>query len=488
MALVCVTSVRAAPGASTLAVLAAACWPRPVALVEADPSGGALAVRYRLGRTPGLAGLAAAVRRDAPPDALWAHSQMLPGDLPVVVAPESGEVTSRILRDAAPALAQWCRQLDGIDVIVDCGRLGVQDVTWPLVQLSDELLIVTRPRAEELYPVAHRFRSISNEVASVGLVLVGDRPHSPNEISTQLGITVHGVVADDPRAAGVLTFGGSSRGLRRSPLVRSVRTFVDELIDRMGLPYQGDGTGDYDMLGGGRRPMGELTSGRRRRRAPVQLPSETPPAPSPTPMGTRAGPTPAIGAAQQPQPQHQPQPQPPSQVPPGQHPRQRRPAPPPPTAPPVSPTPAGLPPSYVNRASVSTSQRRSFTTTTGSNIRIGGSSGVGSSGVDGVGPGGVGPTSGQHDSGGWAPLTDSGNHSAIWPSTLNTGGHQAISIPSVHGTPGFQSPPPPSHQHQPTSGEHPREHPGHPGHAGRQAPPRGRNLRMGQGQWRGGER
>src|SRR5688500_17523835 len=226
MALVCVTSVRAAPGASTLAVLAAACWPRPVALIEAGPSGGALAVRYRLGRTPGLAGLAAAVRRDAPPDALWAHSQMLPGDLPVVVAPESGEVTSRILRDAAPALAQGCRQLAGSDVIVDCGRPGVQDVNWPLVQLSDETLIVTRPRAEELYPVAHRFRSLHNEVRSAGLVLVGDRPHSPSEISTQLGITVHGVIADDPRAAGVLTFGGSSRGLRRSPLVRSVRTFV----------------------------------------------------------------------------------------------------------------------------------------------------------------------------------------------------------------------------------------------------------------------
>ena len=390
MALVCVTSVRAAPGASTLAVLAAACWPRPVALIEADPSGGALAVRYRLGRTPGLAGLAAAVRRDAPPDALWAHSQMLPGDLPVVVAPESGEVTSRILRDAAPALAQWCRQLDGIDVIVDCGRLGVQDVNWPLVQMSDETLIVTRPRAEELYPVAHRFRSLHNEVRSAGLVLVGDRPHSPSEISQQLGITVHGVIADDPRAAGVLTFGGSSRGLRRSPLVRSVRTFVDELIDRMGLPLPGEAGGEYDAIGSGRRPMGELTSGRRRRRPPVQLPSETPPPPSPTPMGTRAGPTPAIGAP------HQVPPMPPPPPP------RRRPGPPPP--PPGSP--AGLPPTYANRPGPS--QRRSFTTTTGSTpvVRDG-------RGLD--------------DTDGWLPVTgaDAGG-AAIWPSTLDTGGHPTV--------------------------------------------------------------
>jgi hypothetical protein len=388
---------------------------------------------------------------------------MLPGDLPVVVAPESGEVTSRILRDAAPALAQWCRQLDGIDVIVDCGRLGVQDVNWPLVHMSDELLIVTRPRAEELYPVAHRFRSIVHEVRSAGLVLVGDRPHSPGEISGQLGITVHGVVADDPRAAGVLTFGGSSRGLRRSPLVRSVRSFVDELIDRMGLPFPGDGTGEYEALGSGRRPMGELPAGaaRRRRRPPVQLPSETPPPPMPTPMGQRSGPTPAISAAPQQQHPRQLQQQPqqsPVQQAAEQRQRQRRQQgpPPPPSAPPVSPTPAGHPPSYTNRASVSTSQRRGGFPPSGPNARLGG---------------GGGGSGGPADTGGWgeSQLTDSGNHEAIWPSTLNTGGHPVVSLPSGS----FQSPPPP-----PSSGDqHPREpRAGHPN-------PRGRNMRLGD--WRG---
>jgi hypothetical protein len=299
MALVCVTSVRAAPGASTLAVLASACWPRPVALVEADPSGGALAVRYRLGRTPGLAGLAAAVRNhDAPVDALWAHAQMLPGDLPVIVAPESGEVTTRILRDAAPALAEWCRNLDDVDVIVDCGRLGVQDVTWPLCTGSDELLVVTRPRAEELYPVAHRLRAIGDDVRSAGVVLVGERPHSPAEIAEQLGLNIVGVVADDARAAGVLTFGGSSRGLRRSPLVRSVRTFVDDLFERLELPLPISGALDTGPL-----PAGELTEGDRGRSpalprpstapaaGPPAAPSSTPPPPPPGP------PRPAPGSA-----------------------------------------------------------------------------------------------------------------------------------------------------------------------------------------------
>jgi hypothetical protein len=279
MALVCVTSVRAAPGASTLAVLAAACWPRPVALLEADPSGGALAVRYRLGRTPGLAGLAAVVRHEAPTEALWSHAQMLPGDLPVVVAPESGEVTTGILRDAAGALALWCRSLEDVDVIVDIGRFGVQDVTWPLCANADEILIVTRPRAEELYPVAHRYRAIAGEVRSAGLVLVGDRPHGPGEIATQLGVDVHGVVADDPRAAGVLTFGGSSRGLRRSPLVRSVRTFVDELVDRLDLAIP-----EPAALDPGPQAAGALNEGEHAWAAAGALPSGTPPFPPPPPI------------------------------------------------------------------------------------------------------------------------------------------------------------------------------------------------------------
>jgi hypothetical protein len=358
MALVCMSSVRAAPGTSTLAVLAAACWPRPVALLEADPSGGALAVRYRLGRTPGLAGLAASVRNDTSVDVLWAHAQMLPGELPVIVAPESGEVTSRILRDAAPALADWCRNLEDADVIVDVGRLGINDVTWPLCRGADELLVVARPRAEELYPVAHRLRAIANDVRSAGVVLVGDRPHSPAEIAQQLGIEIRGVVADDPRAAGVLTFGGSSRGLRRSPLVRSVRTFVDDLFERLALPLPVTGALDTGEL-----PAGELTDGgNRRRSSPPQQPlwprsgsgpSDPTRPPSPSSQSSSSGPSgqgqgrpmPPAPPPSQRQPQPQSQPSSGSSSPP--------PPPPPPTPqgpPPPPRAPAGLPPEYVERS------------------------------------------------------------------------------------------------------------------------------------------
>lgn len=287
MALISLGSVGAAPGVTTLSVVAAGCWPRPVVLVEADPSGGVLAVRYRLGRTPGLSGLAATVRQGAPPEAIWSYAQMLPGDLPVVVSPESGPVATAILEDAAHALADWCASQDQVDVIVDCGRIAVRDVTWPLWAAADEMLLLARPRADELYPLAHRSRALASHVRSLGTVLVGERPYRPEEVAEQLRLPVRGVIADDPRAARVLATGGSGRTLRRSPLVRSARSLVDALCLQLGIPVV---SADEERLLGS-RGAGEA-GGRRRPRWKAIGSGRTAPAPEgqvePTP--TRPGP------------------------------------------------------------------------------------------------------------------------------------------------------------------------------------------------------
>lgn len=358
MALVCIGSVRGAPGASTLAVLAAACWPRPIALIEADPAGGALAVRYRLGRTPGLAGLASLVRHGANQEALWQHSQMLPGELPVVVAPESGEVTTGILRDCAPALAAWCADLDDVDVIIDCGRLAYRDVNWALCVGADETLVVARPRAEELYPAAHRLRAMVDDIPSAGMVLIGDRPHSPSEITSQLGVSVRGVVADDSWAAGVLTVGGRSRGLRRSSLVRSVRSLVDDLMYRLETP----------SLDTGPRPAAALTPAAAALPSPnpaipagpVAAPAwtaqvasgSTPTVPSTTPRPRTSGSTPIVLPAVTPAPTNAP----------------------PPTSPPAAPRsptqPSGLPPAYVQRTRDAAAARAATAIITGPNRRV----------------------------------------------------------------------------------------------------------------------
>ena len=65
------------------------------------------------------------------------------------------------------------------------------------------------------------------------MVLVGDSPYGPEEVSTALGIEVVGVIGWDPRAAGVLTAGVTDRDLRRSLLVRSAASVADSVAARL---------------------------------------------------------------------------------------------------------------------------------------------------------------------------------------------------------------------------------------------------------------
>jgi hypothetical protein len=267
MAVVCFGSVRAAPGATTLAVLTAAVWPGPAVLVEADPDGGVLALRYGLSRHPGLTDLAAILREAPSADALLRAAQALPGsDLPVVVAPESGSVATHVLADVAASLGTWCADIEGLDVVVDCGRLGPGSPAVPLLDSASDVLLVAHPRADELYAAAHRLADL-RRAPGAGLVLVGEHPHTNAEVAGQFGLRVVGVVADDPRTAGLVQTGqGSMRVLRRSLLVRSVQSLVDELAARIGIGTPDAASRPADASGSrGSTPR----SAARRRRSPA---------------------------------------------------------------------------------------------------------------------------------------------------------------------------------------------------------------------------
>jgi hypothetical protein len=263
MAVICLGSVRGAPGVTTLAVVLAVVWPRPVALVEADADGGVLALRYGLSRHPGLTDLAASLRESPSPEVLLRAAQTLPGsDLPVVVAPESGRIATHVLADVGSSLSAWLAAVDGVDLVVDCGRLGPRSAAAPLLADGSEVLVVSRPRADELYAAAHGVAELPGTHAP-GLVLVGDRPYGPTDVAGEFGVRVAGVVADDPGAAAVLVTGrGSIRPLRFSVLVRSVRSLVDDLTDRLGIPPTGEGP---EASGQRLRERQRLRLGRRRR-------------------------------------------------------------------------------------------------------------------------------------------------------------------------------------------------------------------------------
>lgn len=238
MSIVVLGSARSSPGVTTLSV-ALASWLENSVVVEADPDGGVLAVRYGLGREPGLVSLAA--DRSGTPDLLLAHAQRLPGGLPVVVGPESAERTSHLWRVASDDISESLSSFAGT-AIVDVGRLRPSSPTLHLTTRASTVVVVARPVAEELIAAADRIGSLSAAGIPVGVVLLGDRPYRPDEVVVEFGWDLLGVVATDSRAAGALSgTGGSQRVLARSAFMRSARDLAHTLTDRLDIRPAGVG-------------------------------------------------------------------------------------------------------------------------------------------------------------------------------------------------------------------------------------------------------
>jgi len=201
-------------------------------LLEADGDGGVLAVRYQLARDPGLISLVSAGRRGFDGVDLWEHTQQVgEGGLDVVVTSERPTQAGAAVAAAAP-LGAWLAGRSDVDVIADFGRLGPASPGIELALQTDVLLMVVNPVAEQIQPAAERLQGLREAGANVGWVLVGDKPYGPAEIEATFGFGVAGVIADDRRAAQILSGGGSTRKMRRSLLFRSAAALACELADR----------------------------------------------------------------------------------------------------------------------------------------------------------------------------------------------------------------------------------------------------------------
>ena len=231
MTLVCLGSVKGSPGVTLTALLTAAVWPqregRQKVLLEADPDGGSLAVRYQMPTRPGLLSLAAATGNSLSRDGIWEHAQALPGGLPAVVAPPSPDQASVAMRSVGADMGDWLSAAP-IDVIADIGRLSPQAPTARFMSSADAVLVVARPTADQLQPAAHRMQALSERL-QVGWVLIGDRPYSPNDVADAFGFPVVAVLPDDTRAAARMIDGADPTKLKRSPLMREVGSLADSL-------------------------------------------------------------------------------------------------------------------------------------------------------------------------------------------------------------------------------------------------------------------
>jgi MinD-like ATPase involved in chromosome partitioning or flagellar assembly len=225
--LLCLASVKGSPGVTTTALALAARWPaswRRV-LIEADPAGGDLGARYGLPLTPGLVSLAAAARRSTDLDLVWEHAQELPGGLPVVAGPTRAD-------QAHAALAAVCGA-DGhagvfggftgrgdVVAILDCGRLDPDSPILRVIEAADQLLLVARPRADELAHFAARADQIAKGPAHTRLLLMGSG-YPAGEVAREVGLAVLGRVPHDPRTAAALSGHAASRPRSRARLARA---------------------------------------------------------------------------------------------------------------------------------------------------------------------------------------------------------------------------------------------------------------------------
>lgn len=218
MKIVTLASLRGAPGVTTTSVLLASTLPDAV-VVEADLDGGVLAVRYGLGREPGLTTFAAS--SEAAGDDWRPHAQDA-GGVAVLVGPDGPTACGSLWRTAGERLTRRLAGADGI-AIIDAGRLRA-DV--PLVTASDLLMLLVCPVAEQLVALNHVLPSLHQTLrGQVAVVLVGDGPYRPADIEGPLGVSVRGALPDDRDAAEALRHGTASRTrLARSQLARAVTT------------------------------------------------------------------------------------------------------------------------------------------------------------------------------------------------------------------------------------------------------------------------
>ena len=248
MAIITLVSASGSPGVTTTALGLALAWPRPVLLVEADPTGGsALLAGYWRGQLDhvGVLDLVLAERHGVLADAVPRMQLPIDGtDVSVLVGTKSHEQAGSLARLWDPLLGVL-RNITGSDVIVDAGRLGLEASPHSLIAYSDITLLVTHSSLRALVAARSWAGALAADVVpghAVKVVLVGEgRKYRSGEVARTLGLPVAGSIAWDPRRAAVFSdgtphpvprFGGeraAARAFEQSGYIRSLRTLAATL-------------------------------------------------------------------------------------------------------------------------------------------------------------------------------------------------------------------------------------------------------------------
>lgn len=204
--LIVLGSVKGSPGVTSLAVALAARWPEPETplVVELDPSGGDLGSRWQLHDEPGLRNMVSTARYGPLTDpAEW--SQRLPIGVDVVVGPagQTAAHTVAAFGDAGPAAVQDLAATR--PVLVDAGRLDPGSAALAFLDKADLLLVLTRPRLEDVRHLKAVLPGLVERCAVVQLVVSGEGPYdAAAEIGPYLEAQIAATIRHDPAGADIV--------------------------------------------------------------------------------------------------------------------------------------------------------------------------------------------------------------------------------------------------------------------------------------------
>lgn len=175
--LISLASVKGSPGVTSTALALAAVWPRPVVLLEADPSGGDLAYRCTAahgGPVPanlGLLQLAAAVRGGLPgAGAVVDEAQLLACGVNLVQGvTRAGQ--ARAFSGLWPTISSACVDAE-VDVIADLGRLDRTSPVMPLAEQATHLLMVGAATLESVMHLREDVQDLMGALAQAGAIPV----------------------------------------------------------------------------------------------------------------------------------------------------------------------------------------------------------------------------------------------------------------------------------------------------------------------------
>lgn len=238
MAVIALASASGSPGVTTSALGLALLWPRPVLLMEADPTGGSglLAGYFRGTREYETGIIELALTANHLRDALAETARQIEGTHVSFIAGTRSHTQAGALHALWAPLSDALGELEatGQDVIVDAGRLGLAGSPEPLLNSADLALLVSRttlPAIAALRSWADAYRRPPMEMRQAGVLLVGGaQPYRSGEVAGVVNLPIVTSLPDDPESAAVLSQGSSPpKRFESGPLVRGLVAAVGSI-------------------------------------------------------------------------------------------------------------------------------------------------------------------------------------------------------------------------------------------------------------------